>query len=282
MESKPGYINVRGQLMDLRVPRVMGVINITPDSFYDGSRFSDAGSIVSAARRMIDEGADMIDVGGYSSRPGAKNISAEEEKARVLGAIRLISSEMPEAVISIDTFRSEIAREAISECGADIINDISGGEADPGMFQLVAELQVPYVIMHMQGTPSDMQKNPVYEDVVADILKWFGMKLVKLQNMGVHDIIIDPGFGFGKTNEHNFEILRRLDDFRITGMPLLAGLSRKSMIWKTLGITPAEALNGTSVLNMTALMNGADILRVHDVKEAVQTVRLFQKLKSNS
>lgn len=282
MESKPGYINVRGQLMDLRVPRVMGVINITPDSFYDGSRFSDAGSIVSAARRMIDEGADMIDVGGYSSRPGAKNISAEEEKARVLGAIRLISSEMPEAVISIDTFRSEIAREAISECGADIINDISGGEADPGMFQLVAELQVPYVIMHMQGTPSDMQKNPVYEDVVADILKWFGMKLVKLQNMGVRDIIIDPGFGFGKTNEHNFEILRRLDDFRITGMPLLAGLSRKSMIWKTLGITPAEALNGTSVLNMTALMNGADILRVHDVKEAVQTVRLFQKLKSNS
>ena len=282
MESKPGYINVRGQLMDLRVPRVMGVINITPDSFYDGSRYSDAGSIVSAARRMIDEGADIIDVGGYSSRPGAKNISAEEEKARVLGAIRLISSEMPEAVISVDTFRSEIAREAISECGADIINDISGGEADPGMFQLVAELQVPYVIMHMQGTPSDMQKNPVYEDVVADILKWFGMKLVKLQSMGVRDIIIDPGFGFGKTTEHNFEILRRLDDFRITGMPLLAGLSRKSMIWKTLGITPAEALNGTSVLNMTALMNGADILRVHDVKEAVQAVRLFQKLNSNS
>jgi dihydropteroate synthase len=282
MESKPGYINVRGQLMDLRVPRVMGVINITPDSFYDGSRYSDTGSIVSAARRMIDEGADIIDVGGYSSRPGAKNISAEEEKARVLGAIRLISSEMPEAVISVDTFRSEIAREAISECGADIINDISGGEADPGMFQLVAELQVPYVIMHMQGTPSDMQKNPVYEDVVADILKWFGMKLVKLQSMGVRDIIIDPGFGFGKTTEHNFEILRRLDDFRITGMPLLAGLSRKSMIWKTLGITPAEALNGTSVLNMTALMNGADILRVHDVKEAVQAVRLFQKLKSNS
>lgn len=281
MQSKPGYINVNGCLLDLRVPRVMGVINITPDSFYDGSRFTTEESVIIAARKMIDDGADIIDVGGYSSRPGAKDITVEEEKARVLGAIRLISSNVPGAVLSVDTFRSEIACEAVSECGAHMINDISGGEADPGMFELVARLKVPYIIMHMQGTPANMQKNPVYEDVVADILKWFGRRLVKLQSMGVNDIIIDPGFGFGKTIEHNFEILRKLGDFSIAGVPLLVGLSRKSMIWKTLGIKPGEALNGTSVLNMAALMNGADILRVHDVKEAVQSVRLFQKLKGN-
>ncbi len=281
MEPKPRYINVRGQLMDLQIPRVMGVINITPDSFYDGSRHTDAGSIINAARKMITEGADIIDVGGYSSRPGAEIITVEEEKKRVIGAIRLIISEFPEAIISVDTFRTEIAREAINDCGAHIINDITGGEADPEMFRLVAGLQVPYVLMHMQGTPSSMQVNPVYEDVVADILKWFGKRLVIMQNMGVRDIIIDPGFGFGKTIEHNFEILRRLSDFSIAGMPLLAGISRKSMIWKTLGITPAEALNGTSVLNMAALMNGADILRVHDVKEAVQAIKLFQRLKTN-
>jgi dihydropteroate synthase len=279
MELKPRYINIKGRLLDLEVPRVMGVINITPDSFYDGSRYTTDESVILAARRMVDEGADIIDVGGYSSRPGAENITVDEEKARVLGAIRLISSKVPEAIISVDTFRSEIAGEAVTECGAHIINDISGGEADDGMFELVARLKVPYIIMHMQGTPAIMQKNPVYDDVVADILKWFGKRVVKLQSMGVNDIIIDPGFGFGKTIEHNFEILRRLGDFSIAGMPLMAGLSRKSMIWKTLGIKPGEALNGTSVLNMAALMNGADILRVHDVKEAVQTIRLYQKLK---
>jgi len=279
MELKPRYINIKGRLLDLEVPRVMGVINITPDSFYDGSRYTTDESVILAARRMVDEGADIIDVGGYSSRPGAENITVDEEKARVLGAIRLISSKVPEAIISVDTFRSEIAGEAVTECGAHIINDISGGEADDSMFELVARLQVPYIIMHMQGTPAIMQKNPVYDDVVADILKWFGKRVVKLQSMGVNDIIIDPGFGFGKTIEHNFEILRRLGDFSIAGMPLMAGLSRKSMIWKTLGIKPGEALNGTSVLNMAALMNGADILRVHDVKEAVQTIRLYQKLK---
>jgi len=279
MELKPGYINIKGHLLDLKVPRVMGVINITPDSFYDGSRFTTDESVIIAARRMVDEGADIIDVGGYSSRPGAENITIEEEKARVLGAISLISSKVPEAIISVDTFRAEVAVDAVSECGAHMINDISGGEGDPGMFELVARLKVPYIIMHMQGTPANMQKNPVYDDVVADILKWFGKRLLKLQSMGVNDIIIDPGFGFGKTIEHNFEILRRLGDFSIAGMPLIAGLSRKSMIWKTLGIKAGEALNGTSVLNMAALMNGADILRVHDVKEAVETVRLYQKLR---
>jgi dihydropteroate synthase len=282
MESKSGYINVRGKLIDLGKPRIMGVINITPDSFYSGSRYSGANSVSEAVSRMISDGADFIDIGGCSSRPGAETISVEEERSRIMDPIRLITSEMPDVIISVDTFRSEIAREAIRDCGAHMINDISGGEADPGMFSLVAELNVPYVLMHMQGTPSSMQQNPQYEDVVSDLLKWFGKKLIKLQSAGVKDIIIDPGFGFGKTIAHNFEILRRLRDFSITGMPLLAGLSRKSMIWKTLETSPDDALTGTSVLNMVALMNGADILRVHDVKQAADTIKLYERLKAGT
>ena len=281
MLGKPKYINVAGKLLDLSIPRVMGIINVTPDSFYEGSRVTGDRDIVSTAVRMIREGADILDVGGYSSRPGAESVSSEVEKKRVLNAIRLIGRELPEAIISIDTFRSEIALEAVGECGAHIINDISGGEADKKMFGVVRRLNIPYIMMHMQGTPATMQKNPKYDDVVADILKWFSKKIVALQSAGVKDIILDPGFGFGKTKAHNFEMLKNLGDFAVAGLPVLTGISRKSMIWKTLDITPEDALNGTSVLNAVALLNGADILRVHDVKEAVQTVLLVQQLKTS-
>jgi dihydropteroate synthase len=280
LTGRPKYINVRGKLLDLTIPKVMGIINVTPDSFYEGSRVTDEAEIIEAATSMINDGADILDVGGYSSRPYAPAVSPEAEESRVLNAIRLISNKIPEAVISIDTFRSGIAYKAIKDCGACIINDISGGEADKDMFSVVQQLNVPYIMMHMQGIPGTMQNNPVYDDVVADILKWFGKRIARLQAAGVKDIILDPGFGFGKTIKHNFEILQRFGDFAVAGLPLLAGVSRKSMIWKTLGIEPDEALNGTSVLNAVALMGGADILRVHDVKEAVQAVKLIEKLKN--
>lgn len=279
MLNKPKYINVRGRLIDLSVPRVMGIINVTPDSFYPGSRKTKEKEILETANKMLVDGADFIDVGGYSSRPHAEDITTVEEKRRVLSAIKLISSNFPDAIISIDTFRSEIAMEAVNECGAHIINDISGGDGDKNMFKLVQQLNVPYIMMHMRGNPRSMQKNPTYEDVVADILKWFGIRIAELQSKGVKDIIIDPGFGFGKTIIHNFEMLQRLGDFVVAGLPLLVGLSRKSMVWKTLGITADEALNGTSVLNTVALQNGADILRVHDVKEAKEAIALVEQLK---
>jgi dihydropteroate synthase len=279
MLNKPRYINAGGKLLDLSVQKVMGIINITPDSFYKGSRVTEEKDIILSAGKMIDEGADILDIGGYSSRPGAADVSLEEEKSRVLNAIRLIRKEFPEATLSIDTFRSEIANEAVSGLGVHMINDISGGEADTEMFGTVKKLNVPYIMMHMKGTPSTMQDDPVYDDVVAEILDWFSRKIVRLQTDGVKDIIIDPGFGFGKTIRHNFELLQRLDDFSVAGVPLIVGLSRKSMIWKTLSITPDEALNGTSVLNAVALLNGADILRVHDVREAVQTVRLIAQIR---
>lgn len=272
---------MKGQLIDLAVPRVMGVLNITPDSFYKGSRYKNEKEIIGAAQKMLEEGADFLDIGGYSSRPGAEDISADEEKSRVLTAIRYVSKEFPQAIISVDTFRAEVAREAICDFGAHIVNDISGGDADPGMTELIAKLNVPYIIMHMQGNPQTMQKKPVYEDVVSDILMWFGQKTVSLMAEGVKDIIIDPGFGFGKNILHNFEILRRLEEFRIAGLPLMVGFSRKSMIWKTLDATPGESLNGTSVLNAVALMKGADILRVHDVKEAVEAVKLISMVKNS-
>jgi len=279
MPGKKLSINIRGRLIDLTQPRVMGIINVTPDSFYPGSRSFTDEEIVAAAGRILAEGADMIDVGGYSSRPGAADISEREEKARVTRAIGLISEAFPEAVISVDTFRSQVASEAIAS-GAHIINDISGGWADPGMFSLVGELNVPYIMMHMQGNPRTMQQNPVYGDVVADILEWFGSGIARLHSAGVKDIIIDPGFGFGKTVDQNFEMLRRLSDFSVAGLPVLAGLSRKSMIWKTLETGPEGALNGTTALNTIALCHGADILRVHDVKEAVETVKLFLKTRA--
>ncbi len=278
LPGKPRYINTGGKLLDLEIPKVMGVINITPDSFYKGSRYNTDEEILRVAKRMLEDGADILDVGGYSSRPKAKDISKEEESNRVLKAIKLIKREFPEAIISVDTFRADVAREAVVECGALMINDISGGDADSKMFLIVEDLNVPYIMMHMKGDPPTMQDNPVYEDVVADILKWLGERIFKLRSAGVKDIIIDPGFGFGKTVDHNFELLRKLGDFSIVGLPVLVGVSRKSMIWKTLNITADEALNGTTAMNAVALVNGADILRVHDVKEAVQTVKLIRKI----
>jgi len=277
--EKPRYINTGARLLDLEIPRVMGILNITPDSFYKGSRFSSEKEIIEAAGRMLEEGADILDIGGYSSRPGASDISNEEESGRVLNAVKLIKRNFPDAVISVDTFRADIAREAVLGCGASMINDISGGDGDNKIFPAIAELNVPYIMMHMQGTPQTMQDNPVYGDVVADILKWFGERIYKLKTAGVKDILIDPGFGFGKTSDHNFELLRRLGDFAIAGLPVVAGLSRKGMIWKTLNVSADEALNGTTALNAIAIYNGADILRVHDVKEAVQTVRLVMKCR---
>ncbi len=278
MKKKSRLINAGGLLIDLGIPRVMGILNVTPDSFFSGSRFPADRDIIQAAIRMKEEGADIIDIGGYSSRPGADDLPEEEEARRVFNAVKLVARELKDVIISIDTFRSEIAREAVEKYGAGMVNDISGGEADPAMFDVIQHLNVPYVLMHMKGVPKTMQEDPVYDDVVADILKWFGKKIVKLHSAGVKDIIIDPGFGFGKTAEHNFDILKRLDEFSVAGLPLLAGLSRKSMVWKTLGISCDEALNGTTALNMAALMGGADILRVHDVKEAVQVVKLFSAL----
>jgi dihydropteroate synthase len=281
LENRPDYINVGGRLLSLDIPRIMGVINITPDSFYAGSRAMTDEDILAKAASMLSDGADILDIGGFSSRPYAPDVPHDQEKKRVLHAIKLVSAKFPAAIISIDTFRADIACEAVKECGAHIINDISGGEADKNMFSIAGELNVPYIMMHMKGDPMTMQKNPVYDDVVPDILKWFGNKIAVLRAAGVKDIIIDPGIGFGKTIKHNFEILRKLCDFKAAGLPLLVGVSRKSMIWKTLGITPGEALNGTSTLNTFALMGGADILRVHDVREAREVVRLFMHLKGN-
>jgi len=252
--EKPRYINTRGVLLDLEIPKVMGILNITPDSFYTGSRYIADEEILKAAIEMLDDGADILDVGGYSSRPGAKDISPEEESKRVLKAIKLINRELPQAIISVDTFRADVARQAVVECGASMINDISGGDADNKMFSVLENLNVPYIMMHMKGNPRTMQDNPVYEDVVADILKWFGERIFKLKSAGVKDLIIDPGFGFGKTIDQNFELLKRLGDFSIAGLPVLVGVSRKSMIWKTLNITADVALNGTTALNAVALL----------------------------
>ena len=271
-------ISIRGRLMDLSRPRVMGIINITDDSFYAGSRHTAEEEILSTAGRMLDEGADMLDIGGCSTRPGSEEVPEPLERERVCSATRLILGKYPDAVISVDTYRASVAEAAVTDAGASVINDISGGEMDDNMFPLVARLNIPYIMMHMQGTPRTMQVNPAYADVVSDILQWFGKRLALLRAAGVKDVILDPGFGFGKNSDHNFEMLRRFSEFRVAGAPLLAGLSRKSMIWRTLGITPDLALNGTTALNMTALVNGASVLRVHDVREAREVVTLFEKI----
>jgi len=271
-------INIRGRLMDLSRPRVMGIINITDDSFYAGSRHTGDEEILSVASRMLADGADILDIGGCSTRPGSEEVPEPLERDRVCRATELIMKRFPDAVISVDTYRASVAEAAVAGAGASMINDISGGEMDAGMFPLVANLNVPYILMHMQGTPGTMQADPSYDDVVADILEWFGKRLEWLKAAGVKDIILDPGFGFGKNSGHNFGMLRRLSEFRIAGLPILAGLSRKSVVWKTLGVTPEEALNGTTALNMIALVNGASILRVHDVREARQVVTLYEKI----
>jgi dihydropteroate synthase len=268
------FINTKGRLLDLSHPRIMGIINVTEDSFYSGSRYTSDEEILTVAGRMLTEGADILDIGGCSTRPGALEVQEETEKRRVCHATELILRKYPEAIVSIDSFRATVAEEAVINSGASIINDISGGEMDGEMFPLVMRLNVPYIMMHMQT----MQSKPQYNDVVADILFWFGQRVTPLKHAGVKDIILDPGFGFGKRADHNFEMLRRLDEFHIAGLPLLVGLSRKSMIWRTLDVTADEALTGTSALHMTALMKGASLLRVHDVKEAKEVITLFEKI----
>lgn len=268
-------INCRGRLVNLSTPRVMGIVNLTPDSFFDGGKLGDMDSILHLAEKYLNEGATFLDLGAVSTRPKAADVSQDEELQRLMPALEAVRTAFPEAVISVDTFRSNVAREAV-QAGADIINDISGGTLDEHMFDTVAALQVPYVLMHMQGTPQTMQADPVYGDVVREVLDSLIGRAYALRQRGLHDIIIDPGFGFGKTLEHNFALLRNLDQFCKTGYPILAGISRKSMVNRVLGTKPENALNGTTVLNTIALLKGVSILRVHDVKEAVEAVKLCQ------
>ena len=267
-------LNCKGRLLVVDKPLVMGIINATPDSFFGGSRFNEANEIMAEVEKMLHEGADIIDIGGQSTRPGSELIPADEELKRVVPAIKLIIEKFPEAFISIDTFYSKVAKAAV-DAGASIVNDISAGTMDEKMIETVARLKVPYVLMHMKGTPQTMQQNPTYENVTREILDFFIAKTHDLKKAGVLDILIDPGFGFGKTIDHNFELLKNLSVFKMLDKPILAGISRKSTIYKTLNIPVSEALNGTTVLNTIALMNGASILRVHDVKEAKEAVTLF-------
>ncbi|HEY9361962.1 MAG TPA: dihydropteroate synthase [Chitinophagaceae bacterium] len=268
-------LNCKGRLLVVDKPLVMGIINTTPDSFYEGSRTISIEQIIEKASEMVFEGADILDIGGQSTRPNSKKISVDEELKRILPGIEKIHKLFPETIISIDTFYAKVAKEAV-QAGASIVNDISAGKMDEAMIETVAALRVPYVLMHMQGTPQAMQQNPVYKDVTKEILDFFIMQTQLLKQAGIKDIIIDPGFGFGKTVQHNFELLRHFDLFKMLNYPLLAGLSRKSHIYKTLGIDVSDALNGTTVLNTISLLKGANILRVHDVKEARETITLLQ------
>ncbi|WP_316847039.1 dihydropteroate synthase [Pedobacter psychrodurus] len=270
-------LNIKGKLIDLSTPKVMGILNITPDSFYSNSRTKSIDEALNKAAQFLNEGATFIDIGGYSSRPGAKNISTTEEVDRLVPVVESLVKAFPEAIISIDTFRAKVAEETVL-AGAHIINDIASGDMDELMFETVAKLQVPYMIMHMQGTPQNMQQNPVYNNVLLEVIDYLAKKIEALKTLHIHDVIIDPGFGFGKTIEHNYELLNQMEAFKIFKLPILVGFSRKGMIYKTLGTSAVEALNGTTVLNTIALQKGAGILRVHDVKEAVECVRLVERL----
>jgi dihydropteroate synthase len=268
-------LNLKGNILDLSEPAVMGILNITPDSFYDGGAYEGEKKVIERAGQMLEEGAKIIDVGGYSSRPDADDISVGEELKRIVPAIRQIKKEFSSAYISIDTFRSEVAKAAVDE-GACMVNDISGGELDEKMFPLIAELNVPYVIMHMRGTPQTMKNLTDYKNATLDIIEYFQKKIFALKQLGVKDMVIDPGFGFAKSADQNYELLKNLNYFKSLNLPVLAGLSRKSMIWKKLGTDAQGALNGTTVLNTIALTKGADILRVHDVKAAIEAIKLFK------
>ena len=275
------YINVNGSLLDLSVPCVMGILNITPDSFYAGSRMQTEAEITARAQQILDEGAGIIDIGAYSSRPNAENVSPHEEMERLRMGLEILRKTQPGAVISVDTFRADVARMCVEEYGVAIINDIAAGEMDADMFRTVAELNVPYIMMHMQGTPQNMQQHPHYDNLLKEVFLYFAQKVQQLRDMGMKDIILDPGFGFGKTVEHNYELLAHLEEFRIFELPLLVGVSRKSMIYRLLGNTPQDALNGTTVLDTICLLKGADILRVHDVREAVETVKIVEAMRRN-
>ena len=272
-------INCKGKLIDLSTPKVMGILNLTPDSFYDGGKYKNESEILSQVYIMLKHGATFVDIGAYSSRPNAEHISEDEELKRMLPIIELIIKEFPEIFISIDSFRSQVAKKGI-EAGAALINDISAGHLDKNMLETVANLQVPYIMMHMKGTPQTMQQQTQYDDLIKDMLFYFSERINKVTTLGVTDLIIDPGFGFAKTTEQNFEILNKLELFSMLDKPILAGLSRKSMIYKTLDNSAKEALNGTSVLNTIALQKNASILRVHDVKEAMECITLLNQLTS--
>lgn len=272
-------LNLRGKLYSLCEPKIMGILNVTPDSFYAESRTSNEEHIAARVQQLMDDGADMIDIGGYSSRSGADDVSPEEEMNRLRRGLRVVRRLYPEVLVSVDTFRADVARMCVEEEGADIINDISGGMMDRQMFRTVARLGVPYILMHMQGTPDTMQQAPHYDNLRREVMLYFAERIDRLCQMGAKDIIVDPGFGFGKTLEHNYELFHHLDDFNLFNLPLLVGISRKSMIYKLLGGTPQTSLNGTTVLNTIALMKGAHILRVHDVKEAVEAKRIVMKMK---
>lgn len=273
-------LNIRGALFSLSAPAVMGILNITPDSFYAGSRKQTEVAIEERIQTILNEGGRIIDLGGYSSRPDAAEVSPEEELSRLTFALNILNRHYPDAIISVDTFRAEIARTCVEEYGVSIINDISGGDLDPKMYKTIAELQVPYILMHMRGTPKTMQQYTEYEDLTNDIIRDLSEKVRRLHLLGVNDIIIDPGFGFSKTTDQNYELMNHLREFKIFELPLLVGISRKSMLYRFLGGSPADSLNGTTVLNTFSLLNGADILRVHDVKEAVEAVKIVGKINS--
>jgi dihydropteroate synthase len=279
--SRRFSLNLGGRIVDLSTPVVMGIINATPDSFFQGSRLPDPPQAVEVARKMLDEGALILDVGAVSSRPGAEEIPVEEELNRLSPVVEAIRTEFPECAISVDTWRSPVARTMVQRHGIHMVNDISAGQQDPQMFSTMADLKIPYVMMHMQGTPEHMQDSPEYNHVVDDLLQFFGERVYKLRKLGVNDVAIDPGFGFGKTLEQNYQLLRELDAFAILELPVMVGISRKSMIFNVLENDPGQALNGTTAAHMAALLGGASILRVHDVKAAVETVKIFQQIVNN-
>ncbi|SHI64581.1 Dihydropteroate synthase [Tangfeifania diversioriginum] len=278
--KRKNSINLGGKLIEFSNPVVMGIINVTPDSFYDGGKLEDEKVLLSAVEKMITDGASFIDIGAVSTKPGAAMVSTKEELGRLLPAVHAIRKNFPGIHLSVDTFRSWVAVRVIDEIGPIIVNDISGGTLDSKMFETIGKMNVPYILTHIQGTPRTMQEDPHYEDVVRDVSNWLSERVKKLTKLGVKDVIIDPGFGFGKNIQHNYDLLNRLDSFKVFQLPVMVGLSRKSMICKLLNCSPEEALNGTSVLNSMALLGGADILRVHDVKEAIEAIKIYEALKS--
>ena len=280
--KRKSSINLNGRLIDLSRPVVMGILNVTPDSFYDGGKYETEKKIIKRAEEILEQGATIIDIGAISTRPGTEEISTKDEIDRLLPAVRAVKKAFPEAFISIDTFRSWVALKVIEECGPCIVNDVSGGNFDVHMFDIIGKLGVPYILMHMLGTPLKMEKNPVYDDIIRDISVFFTDRVKKLTSAGVKDVILDPGFGFGKTLAHNYELLNKLDSFKVFQLPLIVGVSRKSMIHKLLSLKAEDALNGTTIVNTLALMGGTDILRVHDVREAVEAVRILNMIRSTS
>lgn len=272
-------INLNGQLIDLSNPIVMGILNVSSDSFFDGGKYETEDAILRRAEQMIEEGVSIIDIGAVSTRPGSGATSTKEELLRLLPAVAAVRKRFPEIPVSIDTFRSWVALRVVDECGECIVNDISGGDFDEHMFDTVGKMGLPYILMHIRGNPQTMQENPHYDDIIKDISKYFSERVRRLTKAGVKDVILDPGFGFGKTVDHNYDLLNRLDAFKVFQLPVLVGVSRKSMIQKLLDVDAANSLGGTITANTMALLGGADILRVHDVKEAVESVRIFTKLK---